>query len=43
MITIHLSMPVCQKRYTKARINRTLIFMLTNIKQASLDNLPKIK
>ncbi len=30
------------KRYTKARINRTLIFMLTNIKQASLDNLPKL-
>lgn len=30
------------RRYTRARINRTLMFMLAKITQAELDNLPKI-
>lgn len=30
------------RRYTRARINRTLIFLLTDVKQDTLDNLPPL-
>lgn len=31
------------KRYTRARISRTLMFMLTQVTQAEIDNLPELK
>lgn len=38
----HFIQHCVSRRYTRARINRTLLFMLTNIKQETLDELPAL-